>query len=131
MSLPSWQQVLAQDAALRISPETHSLTREIETLEREKQDAEQLTVQCEHGSVRETDHAFGGPVVNGTGENPAAHGNITREERCRSCGAIRLTNINGTEHEVGDWVAPTRAIEDQLTKVRRALRESRAADKAR
>jgi hypothetical protein len=37
-------------------------------------------------------------------ENRAAHGNVTRVERC-GCGAERRVNINGRHVERGAWVA--------------------------
>lgn len=54
----------------------------------------------QHVAVESHDYGFCGPVSRE--ENPAAHGNITRVERCR-CGAERCININGRHIEQGEW----------------------------
>lgn len=59
--------------------------------------------KCHHKAETTTDRPFSGPVSRF--ENPAAHGNICRHERCR-CGATRRTNINGAWREAGEWVTP-------------------------
>lgn len=46
------------------------------------------------------DWGFTGPVK--AKQNPAAHGNICRVDKC-SCGAVRRTNINGRHIERGEW----------------------------
>ena len=57
---------------------------------------------CEH---RETlvvqTRGFRGPVSRD--ENRAAHGAVTHEERCASCGALRLVNVNQRAVEIGPW----------------------------
>jgi hypothetical protein len=54
-----------------------------------------------HKTAKPVDVGFSGPVSEN--ENPAAHGNICRVERCVLCGAERLTNINGHHTETGEW----------------------------
>lgn len=56
------------------------------------------------------DRAFAGAVAKGADENRAAHGNITREEECRDCGATRSLNLNGRHAEVGAWLPPPQAL---------------------
>lgn len=48
---------------------------------------------------------FTGPVSS-EHENPAAHDNITRTERCTLCGAERKVNVNGIHEEYSEWEAP-------------------------
>lgn len=48
---------------------------------------------------------YAGPINGAARRNPRADGNIAVTENCR-CGAVRVTNINGTEHEYGPWIAP-------------------------
>ncbi|MCH4564373.1 MULTISPECIES: hypothetical protein [Halomonas] len=63
--------------------------------------------RCNHTETRPVgdDCAFAGPVTR-EHENPAAHGNITRTERCVLCGAERSVNINGIHEEYGEWDEP-------------------------
>jgi hypothetical protein len=55
----------------------------------------------QHRATETTTRPFAGPV-NTRRHNRAAHGNITRIDRC-SCGAERRTNINGRHKERGPW----------------------------
>lgn len=51
------------------------------------------------------DRCYQAPVGPPARQNRAAHGGITREERC-SCGATRPVNINGCHEELGSWEEP-------------------------
>ena len=55
------------------------------------------------------DWGYARPVA--TPENRAAHGNITRQDVC-TCGARRLTNINGRHVERGNWQEPVTPLYD-------------------
>ena len=59
-----------------------------------------------HASIRslERETVYRGPTTS-SDTNPAAHGNITRQETCR-CGAVRWLNINGNHREAGNWYHP-------------------------
>jgi hypothetical protein len=72
---------------------------------------------CEHNNVIELgDHAFVGPVNREpfTAENRAAHGGITRKQRCADCGATRRVNINGQHKEYSPWSAKRPELADTL-----------------
>lgn len=60
-----------------------------------------------HRAAVSRDRCFTGPVSEL--ENRLAHGNICVHETC-SCGAERLTNINGGASESSGWYMP--AVED-------------------
>ena len=54
-----------------------------------------------HGIQRSQQRPFTGSVPS-SHPDPGAHGNITIKDECR-CGAVRLTNVNGTHIERGHW----------------------------
>jgi hypothetical protein len=68
------------------------------------------------------DFGYIGPVAFGDGENRAAHGCITREQRC-SCGASRRVNINGWHVEYGPW-GPSLEEQNRRERERAALAEA-------
>ena len=51
----------------------------------------------------ETIMGYSAPVADCEHQNPAAHGNICRTDRCR-CGALRQTNVNQWQTERGPWL---------------------------
>lgn len=53
-----------------------------------------------HRAKSETTGPFFGPVS--PRQNSAAHGNVCVRAVC-SCGAVRLTNVNGSHAERGVW----------------------------
>ena len=64
---------------------------------------------CKHraDSRYTIDRGFCGCVAEAQYCNPASHGWITQEVRCRDCGAQRLINRNGGHEERGGWSEAT------------------------
>lgn len=55
-----------------------------------------------HRSKISRDSAFFGSIVSAK-PNPKAHGGHTITDTC-TCGAVRMTNINGNHMERGKWL---------------------------
>ena len=56
----------------------------------------------QHKAVESRTRPYRHPVVRRK-QNRAAHGNVTRIDRCE-CGAERHVNVNGKHRERGPWI---------------------------
>lgn len=58
---------------------------------------------CDHAIKRTETRPFTGPVGDPEEQNQVAHGGVTYRDHCSRCGAVRDTNANGGQSEVGAW----------------------------